>query len=173
MAANEPLLKARQLALDPKAPGASIQEHLRGAASHPLLLGNRQLTGLIERELSDEYLAEKANRVDLANRIERVNLLRHTVNRTRKVEVHEFKVVREPYSQFVELEPEGAEWDFYQRVTVAIRQYVLKRGINDGFLLAPPQRQVSSCMYAAAKSWMDKSGVSDLTMLLYFNTHAL
>lgn len=83
MAANEPLLKARQLALDPTASGMAIQERLRAAASHPLLLGNRQLAGLIERELDQDYLAERANRVDLANRIERVNLLRHTVNRTR------------------------------------------------------------------------------------------
>ena len=94
MTANEPLLKARQLALDPTAKGMAIQEHLRTAASHPLLAGNRQLAGLIERDLSEEYLAEKANRVDLANRIERVNLLRHTVNRTRKVEVLELKVHR-------------------------------------------------------------------------------
>ena len=167
MTANEPLLKARQLALDPTAMGMAIREHLRTAASHPLLAGNRQLAGLIERDLTEEYLAEKANRVDLANRIERVNLLRHTVNRTRKVEVHELKVVREPYSQFVELDPDGPEWDFYQRVTAAIREYAWERGVNDGFLLAPPQRQVSSCMYAAARSWLDKSGISDLTTLLY------
>ena len=105
--------------------------------------------------------------MDLANRIERVNLVRHTVNRTRKVEVHELKVVREPYSQFVELDPDGPEWDFYQRVTAAIREYAWERGVNDGFLLAPPQRQVSSCMYAAARSWLDKSGVSDLTAPVY------
>lgn len=96
-----------------------------------------------------------------------MNLLRHTVNRTRKVEVHELTVVREPHSQFVALDPEGAEWDFYQRVTRSIRRYAYERGVNDGFLLAPPQRQVSSCMYAAACSWMDKIGVSDLTSLLY------
>ena len=167
MKANEPLLKARQLALDPTASGKAIQEHLRTAASHPLLKGNRQLAGLIKRDMSEAYLAEKAHRVDLANRIERVNLLRHTVNRTRKVEVHELKVIREPYSQFVELDPDGCESDFYWRVTEAIRQYALDRGINDGFLLSPPQRQISSCMYAAAKSWRDRVGISDVTTLVY------
>jgi len=62
MTANEPLLKARQLALDPTATEAAIKEHLRTAAGHPLLLGNRQLAGLIERDLTADYLVEKANR---------------------------------------------------------------------------------------------------------------
>ena len=167
MVANEPLLKARRLALDPTASGASIQEQLRAAANHPLLSGNRQIAGLVARDLDDAYLAEKANRVDLANRVERVNLLRHTVNRTRKVEVQELKVVREPYSQFVEIDPDGQERDFYRRVTSAIRRYALERGVNDGFLLAPPQRQVSSCMHAAARSWLDRTGFSDLGTLIY------
>jgi hypothetical protein len=152
--ANEPLLKARHLALDPDADGAAIQHHLHEAAQHPLLAGNRQLAGLLERELDADYLAEKAHRVDLANRIERINLLRHTVNRTRKVEVQELRVTRKPYSEFVTLDVAGPEWDFYQRVTDAIRRYALAQGINDGLLLAPPQRQIASCMYAAARSWL-------------------
>ena len=41
------------------------------------------------------------------------------------------------------------------------------RGISDGFLLATPQRQMSSCMYAAAKSWRDRSWEEDLEALLY------
>lgn len=167
LAANEPLIKARNLALDPNAEGVAIQQHLHTAAGHALFTGNRQLAGLLERNLDADYLAEKANRVDLANRIERINLLRHTVNRTRKVEVQELRVHRQSFSEFVALDPAGPEWDFYQRVTDAIRGYAFSQGINDGFLLSPPQRQISSCMYAAARSWMDKTGIADLDTLRY------
>ncbi len=165
--ANEPLIKARRLALDPIASEDSIKAELRTAAAHSLFAGNRQLAGLLERPLEAEYLAERSNRVDLADRIERINLLRHTVNRTRKVEVTELHVVRDPHSQFVPLPLEGVEWQFYRSVTEAVRSYAYERDINDGFLLAPPQRQVSSCMYAAARSWLDKTGYKDLESMLY------
>jgi len=165
--ANEPLIMARKAALDPNAGGAVIRQYLESALSHSLLGENRQLRGLLARDYSEEYLAEKANRIDLANRIERINLLQHAVIRTRKVEVQELKVVREAYSQFVPVEEDSIEWVFYIRVTESIRRYARDKGINEGFLLAPPQRQVSSCMYAAAASWLNKTGIEDIQSLLY------
>ena len=163
--ANGPLLKARRDALDPNANGAKIKHHLQSAARHQLLEGNKQLAELLNRDLTDNYLSNRANRVDLANRIERINLLSHAVNRTRKVEVQELRVVRQPKSRFVSLH--NQEKEFYQRVTDSIREYAYARGISDGFLLASPQRQVSSCMYAAAKSWNSRtSETSDIETLL-------
>ena len=167
LSANEPLVKARNLALNPNSKAEEIKKFLHQAQEHSLLSENKQLKGLIDRNFGNDYLEEKANRVDLANRIERINLLRHTVNRTRKIEVQELKVVRESFSQFVKLDPDGPEWDFYIRVTSAIRLYALGRDINDGFLLASPQKQISSCMYAAAKSWMDRAGIQDIKELAY------
>ena len=153
--ANESLHKAREWALDHSKEGTDIKQELQKAADHWLLTGNKQLEGLLQQAFDSTYLAERANRVNLANRIERINLLFHTVNRTRKMEVQELKVVRRPKSAFVNLDKHGVEWDFYQRVTRSIRHYAQQRGISDGFLLASPQRQVSSCMYAAAKSWSE------------------
>ncbi len=83
-------------------------------------------------------------------------MLRHAITRTRKSEVTELRVIREPVKKFVELDPDGPEWAFYQSVTDAVRRYAVECGISDGFLLAGPQRQVSSCMYAAAKAWKEK-----------------
>ena len=111
LAANEPLIRARNLALNRGVNGATIKQELKIAAGidnllqqtsdwYPLLKENKQLRGLLNRDFSDQYLAEVANRVELANRIERVNLLSHVVNRTRKVEVQELKVVRSPSSHF-------------------------------------------------------------------------
>lgn len=165
--ANESLIRARNLALDPNRGEEDIKKELRTAQNHPLLVQNNQLKGLLDGELSHEYLRETANRVSLADRIERINLLRHTVNRTRKSEVQEWRVVRDARSHFVDLEPEGPERRFYDSVTAAVRSYAIQKGIGDGFLLATPQRQMSSSMYAAAKSWKDRAYVSESDQQLY------
>lgn len=175
--ANGPLIEARQFALDPNKKGVDIIEKLEVVAKHPLL-GTKQLEGLLARDFDDKYLAEKANRIDLANRIERINLLYHTFNRTRKIEVEELgRVKRSPVSHFVPLDEEGPEMEFYRRVTSSIRNYAQAQAISDGFLLATPQRMISSCMYAAAKSWRDKLDgkttgitVQDLETLIYENS---
>ena len=169
--ANGPLIEARQFALDPKKKGVDIIEKLKEAEKHPLLKNTKQLKGLLARDIDDKYLAEKASRIDLANRIDRINLLSHTVNRTRKTEVEELgRVSRDPISHFVPLEE--PEMEFYRRVTNSIRGYAQDQAISDGFLLATPQRMVSSCMYAAAKSWRDRTGITgqDLKTLIYENS---
>jgi len=140
-----------------------IMEHLLLAKEHPLFLKNIQLADLINTELTPEILESRAERVRLANRIERINLLRHTVNRTRKVEVTEWRVIRRPKTLFVNLKE--AERNFYQNVTNEIRRHAKNADISEGFLLASPQRQVSSCMYAAAKAWTDQ--MDDWTEQVY------
>ncbi|WP_423907117.1 SNF2-related protein [Candidatus Spongiihabitans sp.] len=159
--ANEPLIKARKLILDKSAAAESIQQCLDEAAGHALLRDNLQLERLRQTLKDPESATTETDRVRFADRIDRVNPLRHVVNRTRKVEVMELNVVRQPHAQFVELDEQGAERKFYDSVTEAIRAYSREQGINDGFLLANPQRQVSSCMYAAAKSWKDRAGHSN------------
>ncbi|MDA8001952.1 MAG: hypothetical protein MPL62_11775, partial [Alphaproteobacteria bacterium] len=110
-----------------------------------------------------------ADRVRLADRIEQVNLLQHVVNRTKKSEVIEMRVHRNPVSHFVELK--DIERKFYDAVTSAIRHYAKEHGINQGFLLANPQRQVSSCMYAAAKLWSEQGGIDlDLERNMLYET---
>ena len=155
--ANEPLVQARNLALDLNVSGNEIRDKLEIAQSHPLLNNSQQLRTLLESDLEASELNVNSNRVKLANRIERVNLLRHTINRTRKYEVHEWKVLREARMQFVHLDIDGPERKFYTSVTEAIRSYARYYDISDGFLLSTPQRQMSSCMYAAARSWRERS----------------
>ncbi len=167
LSANEPLLRARNLVLDHRSTGTEITNELRVAMRHPLLVENRQLQGLIKENFDKHFLEEPGNRVGIANRIDRINLLRHTINRTRKQEVEEWKVIREPHDHFVDLDPDGPEWDFYHKVTHSIRCYAFEQGISDGFLLSTPQRQMASCMYAAAKSWRDTSSLKDVPNLIY------
>lgn len=155
--ANEPLIKARELVLDKRVPVESILQYLDEASDHAFLRDNKQLDKIKQTLKKPEGVATESGRVRLADRIDRVNLLRHVVNRTRKAEVMELNVVRKPHAQFVEFDEQGAEKKFYDSVTYAIRSYAQEREINYGFLLASPQRQVSSCMYAAAKSWKDRA----------------
>ena len=165
LSANEPLQGARELALDIRSTASQIRDKLNQATCHPLLEKSHQLKDLIKENFSESDLNDKAVRIKLANRIERINLLRNSVTRTRKAEVTEWKVVREPVKAFAPLDPEGPEWAFYNAVTETVRQYALEADISDGFLLAGPQRQVSSCMYAAAQSWLSK--VQDYEEQLY------
>ena len=167
LSANAPLLRARRLALDLGAPGDRIRSQILAALDHPLLVDNQQLKTLVRESCDDAFPGDRTNRVELADRLERANLLRHVVTRTRKREVTEWKVVRRAECLYVNLAPR--EMEFYNRVTASIRRYAQNRGIADGFLLSAPQRQMSSCMYAAAKAWTARVGNDDddITDFLY------
>lgn len=156
--ANEPLLRARSLVLDRRSTAPEVLDFLQQAKSHELLAGSGQLADLLTAGVVDTSMESHAGRIHLANRIERVNLLSHAVTRTRKIEVHELKVIREPHAYFVEMNQ--AERKVYDLVTEAVLRYSENAAINSTFLLASPQRQTSSCIYAAAKSWAARLGSS-------------
>lgn len=161
MEANAPLVKAHQLIFDLKQNSTDISKCLEEAMEHSYWKNNLQLPDIMQKLADPKSIADMAGRVRLANRIEQVNRLHNVVNRTRKVEVLKERVMRDPKSHFVPLVADGDERKFYDAVTTAIRDYAQRHDINDGFLLASPQRQVSSCMYAAAKSWRDKTHRTD------------
>lgn len=149
--ANAPLVKARDLVLGPNPSIEKLRELLETARSHPLLTSNRQLAMIAESDLSREYLEQRDTRSRLAYRLETVNLLAHVVTRTRKRDVNEWRVIREPIAEFAKLAP--IEQRFYQLVTDVVIKYALERDANERFLLAQPQRQMASSMAAALRSW--------------------
>lgn len=155
--ANAPLVRARQLVLDPAGcpeaeMRAGLQQALRSAQEHHLLSESRQLRALIEERVwTRDDLTQPAVAARIAERLDRVNLLGHVVTRTRKREVQERRVVRNVNSQMVDLHE--AETAFYERVTNLVRDYCMRRDGHAGFLLTTPQRQMSSCMAAALQSW--------------------
>lgn len=59
------------------------------------------------------------------------------------------------------------ERGFYDLVTDAIKEYAWSHDVSDGFLLATPQRQLSSCMYAAADSWTAQDVDDDGEEIIY------
>ena len=149
--ANRPLIAARDAALNRNSTAEEVLAHLRIAGEHPLLEDFSQIKAVLEDPPTDERLAEKGYRAGLADTLERMNLLSHVVTRTRKRDVEERRVVRNVRREGVEMS--DTERALYLAVTEATREFAWKHGINDGFLLASPQRQVTSCPAATAAAW--------------------
>lgn len=163
--ANEPLNQAKLLALDTRQQWQDVRGLLLEAKKHSLLSNSRQLQSLLDYQPDNDF--DKAERIEIANRIEKVNLLRHAVTRTRKSEVNEWQVIRDPKTYFIKLSE--SEREFYDAVTAEIRRYAYDNDLSDGFLLASPQRQISSSMYAAARAWRGKFSQEELEQLNYEN----
>jgi len=161
LAANAPLVQAQKLALNKRSTADEITSVLRGALEHEYLSSSRQLRRLVETGINDVDLGRESQRIALADKIEKVNLLSHVISRTRKKDVMELRVTRDPHTYSVELPDDGEERKFYDAVTEEVRRYAFEKDIHDGFLLASPQRQISSCMYAAAVAWRERGLAAD------------
>lgn len=161
--ANAPLVRARELVVAGKATSQELRGLLEEAAGHVFLEGNRQLRSIIEELAGDDALLEPKRRSDLAYRLETANLLGHVLTRTRKREVTEWHVQREAVPERVEMSE--VEQRFYTDVTEIVRQFAGGHKGTEGFLLATPQRQLSSSMAAALRHW--QSFEADLSEELY------
>jgi hypothetical protein len=150
--ANRPLVAARDAVLNRRASAEEILFHLREASENPLLAEFTQLNAVLQDAPTDEKLSKKGYRAELADIFERMNLLSHVVTRTRKRDVDQSRVKRDVRREAIEMSP--AERALYIAVTEATRKFAWSRGISDGFLLASPQRQVTSCPAATAAAWM-------------------
>lgn len=153
--ANAPLIKTRDAILRGPMDGDELLKKLKEAKRHSLLRDNRQLEGLIQQISPSETINSHDRRSELAHRLESVNLLGHTVTRTRRRDVTEFRVVRNPVSEKISLTP--GEKKFYDEVTALVRKYSRESGGHEGFLLVMPQRQMSSSIPAALQSWKQRA----------------
>ncbi len=160
--ANEPLVAARELVIRGKENAAEVVEALESARSHPLLASSRQLASLLHAPPVDRDLNNKEYRSELANKLEKINLLGRVVTRTRKREVEEWRVLREAVPEEIELTP--VERNFYENVTNLVREYCEKRDAHEGFLLVTPQRQMSSSMPAALREWKTRASIDTAAM---------
>ena len=150
--ANEPLLRARDAVLTRTLDQSAFLELMNQARRHPFFAGNRQIKDIIDNPPTDEELRDEDFRSALADRLEGINLLGRIVNRTRKRDVTEWRVVREVVPEVIPLsEPEQR---FYKRVTGLVREYALRGDGIEAFLLVMPQRQMSSSMPAALHEWL-------------------
>lgn len=152
--ANSPLIQARDLVLGPNCEVESLTKIIAQAKNDPLLENSKQLSLIIESGLTDKNLRSREFRSQLAHRLETVNLLGHVITRTRKREVTEWRVIRIPILESVSLT--DSERMFYNLVTDLVAKYAEQLDINELFLLAQPQRQMTSSMAASLIAWQEK-----------------
>lgn len=156
--ANQPLIAARDAVLTGK-PLEEIEQHLEQAASDTLLQGARSLGKLREDITKAPELFTPVKRAQMARRLERLNLLSNVVNRTRRRDVEEFRVVRNVSAFRAELTPD--ERAVYDAITDAVLNYAWENDLPVGFLTVMPQRMLASSLPAALQHWRNKSLITD------------
>lgn len=151
---NVPLVTLRDDLLRKSLTGDEFVKRLEFAKGARRLGRSELLEKLTELLPSTADLESAAFRADLADRIDRVNPLSKVVTRTRKRDVHERKVVRNPTALMASMS--ATEARFYGEVTESVRRYCAETDIHEGFLLTIPQRQMCSSMPAACRAWRRK-----------------
>lgn len=151
LTANEPLIAMRDALIARNVTRKEFLSAVGIALSHPLLKKSRQLAELKKNPPTEEQLADPSWRSYLANRFDSINILGHVVTRSRKREVTEWRVIRDPSPEIIPMsEPEQR---FYMLVTETVREFCAKADYYEGFMLVSPQRQMSSSMAAALREW--------------------
>lgn len=149
---NESVVRAqnalRQIPPDIEA----AREHVTALTSSKWFAEN-PLTHLATKKLNDLDAWNHSKLVEIGRLLEDLNLLAATVSRTRKREVQEWRVLRQPAvfdSQF-----NAAEMSFYIAVTKAVRERLRHSHANlaPAFGLMMPQVQMASCIPAMVEHY--------------------
>jgi hypothetical protein len=159
MRASRPLIQLRDDILAGRATRESFLEKLCEAAAFPALKNNLQIQYQRANPPSDNDLIRHAVRSELADLVDRINPLSQVISRTRKRDIQERRVNREPRAIAVPMTP--PEKLFYHKVTSEVRIYCKKHDVAEGFLVTIPQRQMTSSMAAACRAWRRKRGDFD------------
>lgn len=150
--ANRPVIAASDAVRDPTSDADRILAAIREIKSSHWFERSERVDHLIdEAETVVEWTNER--RVDIAAKLERLNLLAHIVTRTRKREVQAERVVRDATVFEADMSP--VERELYRAITEGTREYALANGIEHGFLLSTPQRMVASSPAALLRVWRD------------------
>lgn len=153
--ANEPIIRLRDGVMRGDYSRSQFLEHLEDAGNRPALRNSRQLLALRESVLDDDSFESPTSRSRIAEQLERINFLSHVVSRTRKRDVHEFKVIRRSCPEFIEMS--SLERCIYDEVTKEIKRFcAFRKDLPEGFALSTPQRQISSSVPAAIQNWRQR-----------------
>lgn len=165
--ANRPIIAASDSVRNPARSAQHIMAALREVEASRWFAQSERVRHLIaEAETITDWTNER--RIDIAAKLERLNLLAHTVSRTRKREVQAERVQRDA-AIVPEAEMTPVERELYQAITEGTREYAQKHDIKHGFLLATPQRMVASSPAALLQSWHDSE--PDRDALASLNDH--
>jgi hypothetical protein len=157
--ANAPIVALRDQVLNGNVTREAFVEALTVAVGNRIFDDNEQIEFLLHNPPRDEDLASPRGRSEIADQLDRINPLTKVVTRTLKREVQEMRVERQPVTIRATMNP--IERLFYEQVTSAVRDYCSKFAMSEGFMLTIPQRQMSSCIAAACKGWIERAGDLD------------
>ena len=147
--ANEPIVAARDLLLNSNSTKDEIIACIKHARGFDILANSKALK-LIRDDLDSKPL-DVVNRAELASRLESVNQMANYMTRTRRRDVEEFRIVREPSAPVLDMHE--VEREFYESATKEVMRYASDRNVNQGFLLSTPQRLLTSSPAAASAYW--------------------
>ena len=146
---NEPIVAARDLLMRSDTSRVEIIEHIDTALGSDLLSNSKSLR-LLRNDLEHRSL-DAMTRAEFASRIELINQMANFMTRTRRRDVEELRIVREPITPLLTMHEE--ECRFYDEVTNTVKEYALDCDTNERFLLSTPQRLLTSSPAAASMYW--------------------
>jgi superfamily II DNA or RNA helicase len=152
---NKPLVAAREKALDASTKLGELISIIREIPRGEILKIDRQLKNLIGEldRLGLDDSKKLRNRV--AAQLEEMSLLGSIVNRTRRRDVNDLKVERRvAHHRWKMTEDERA---FYDLISKVVREHAWTLNASELFLLATPQRLISSSLAAACAHWHSKA----------------
>ena len=154
--ANAPIIQARDAVLS-GGHVTEIRKHLEDASRHDLLSGTRTLAA-IRSEITDHANLDRAHRADLAHRLDGLNQLANVINRTRRRDIQEHRVIREVQGQVIKMGM--GELPVYAHITQVVRDFAARSGRPVGFLTVMPQRMLASSIPAALEHWRARADIS-------------
>ena len=130
-----------------------IMDRLKKIASSEAFIENRQLDTLMNKLQTDGF--SKISPQKLAYELENIHSLGYIYTRTRKRDIKENRVIREPIPEYIDMTEN--EKKAYSLITDAIKKYsyTLDKGSAE-FLLCMPQRMLASSIYSAILSWKNR-----------------
>ncbi len=146
---NAPIIAARDMLLRAEFPVSEILQLVDKIQTHEILCQSKALVQL-RQELTECNL-DPSKRSELAARLERVNQLANYVSRTRRRDVQEFRVIREPKAPVLNMHAD--ERVFYDEISKVVQEYAKDQDANELFLLSTPQRLLTSSLAAASAYW--------------------
>ncbi|KAA0873523.1 helicase [Nitrincola tapanii] len=162
---NQPLVKLRDMLLRKGVGLNAFINEIKRIRNNQIFSGNEQLAYFQENPPREEYLNTPAGRAEIADQLDRINPLGNIVTRTRKQDVHENRVER--LAKVIKARMTEAELSFYNAVTDKVRRFCHELSVSEGFMLTIPQRQISSCMVAACRGWLNRFSSEELEEISY------
>lgn len=165
LANNEQLVQLRKKLISSRLSKEEVVnalENIQSSDSFGIMRDSKQLENLIQRLKKNETVIGIRESQEIAYELDEINSIGYIYNRTRKRDVHEFKAVRDPIPEKIEMNK--YEQDLYDTVTEAIHEYAENNVMGAGpgftlFLLCQPQRMLTSCLFSTLQSWKKKNAI--------------